>query len=111
MSMLSITILPVGKKKENKIYTEEKDLFFLFHFVNYLNCTFEHVHHAEESQGERRFAAAGSATDSHLKTFKQFHRFTHQSCDFIKNPSQPGFFFKFLVSWMLLPSDRGSLVR
>lgn len=33
-----------------------------------LHCTLKHVHHAEEGQGERGFAAARPATDPHLKT-------------------------------------------
>lgn len=51
-----------------------------------LHCTLKHVHHAEEGQGERGFAAARPATDPHLKTHKSesptfksqmlFHLFT-----------------------------------
>lgn len=50
---------------------------FLINYISHYNelnlsvyCTLKHVHHAEEGQGERGFAAACPATDPHLKTNK-----------------------------------------
>lgn len=66
-----------------------------------LYCTLKHVHHAEEGQRKRGFAAACPATDPHLKTKKSptiDHAFTLSSAICALFPVLTTQ-FSYLLSW------------